>query len=159
MSMAQTRATSKVIATKFRFVAVLGGFAKTPAEEMTGRERPAADTQQSAQQTAPAGATGSRQAQEVISPSPAQTEQHAPPQQQQTGNGEVVITERQGKMLFAIQRSVGINDEECKARLAAIGYTGHRDHIPKKMFNRALDAIDPQFRFHTKEQREIVNGD
>jgi hypothetical protein len=38
MSMAQTRAISKALATKFRWVAVLGKFAPTPAEEMVGDE-------------------------------------------------------------------------------------------------------------------------
>lgn len=38
MSMAQTRALSKALAAKFRWVVVLGGFAPTPAEEMTGHE-------------------------------------------------------------------------------------------------------------------------
>lgn len=35
MSMAQTRAISKALAIKFRWVVTLGGFAPTPAEEMT----------------------------------------------------------------------------------------------------------------------------
>ena len=38
MSMAQTRAISKALAMKFRWVVTLGGFAPTPAEEMTGDE-------------------------------------------------------------------------------------------------------------------------
>lgn len=37
-SMAQTRAMSKALANKFRWVAVLAGFSGTPAEEMTGEE-------------------------------------------------------------------------------------------------------------------------
>lgn len=41
-SMAQTRATSKALATCLRFVAVLAGFAGTPAEEMP-RERPSSE--------------------------------------------------------------------------------------------------------------------
>lgn len=38
MSMAQTRAVSKALAMKFRWVVTLGGFAPTPAEEMSGDE-------------------------------------------------------------------------------------------------------------------------
>jgi hypothetical protein len=38
-SMAQTRAMAKVLAAKFRWVVVLGGFNPTPAEEMTGNEQ------------------------------------------------------------------------------------------------------------------------
>lgn len=37
-SMAQTRACSKVLANLFKFIALMSGFAGTPAEEMTGRE-------------------------------------------------------------------------------------------------------------------------
>jgi hypothetical protein len=37
-SMAQTRATSKALAQVLRWIAVLGGFSGTPAEEMTGLE-------------------------------------------------------------------------------------------------------------------------
>lgn len=39
MSMAQTRAVSKVLRNVFAFVVVLAGFDPTPAEEMTGTER------------------------------------------------------------------------------------------------------------------------
>ena len=38
MSMAQTRALSKALAAKFRWVVVLGGWSATPAEEMVGNE-------------------------------------------------------------------------------------------------------------------------
>lgn len=38
MSMAQTRALSKALAAKFRWVVVLGGWAATPAEEMSDRD-------------------------------------------------------------------------------------------------------------------------
>lgn len=87
-------------------------------------------------------------------PSPPQQSQQTPSAPQQQGNGEVIITERQGKMLFAIQRSVGISDEECKRALGEkLNFTGHRDHLPKRMFNQALDAIDPEFRFHQREGR------
>lgn len=39
-SMAQTRACSKVLSNLLKFVAVMAGYAGTPAEEMTGREQP-----------------------------------------------------------------------------------------------------------------------
>lgn len=41
MSMAQTRALSKALAAKFRWVVVLGGFSPTPAEEVSGDEKAA----------------------------------------------------------------------------------------------------------------------
>jgi hypothetical protein len=63
-----------------------------------------------------------------------------------------VITERQSKMFFAISRSAGLPDDEVKRRLAGIGYTGHRDQIPRHKFQEALAAIDPDFRFHARDQ-------
>lgn len=44
-SMAQTRAMSKALANKFRWVAVLSGFSGTPAEEMTGDDKPTSKPQ------------------------------------------------------------------------------------------------------------------
>lgn len=42
-SMAATRAGSKALSNIFRWVVVMGGFAGTPAEEMTGNEKPFSD--------------------------------------------------------------------------------------------------------------------
>jgi hypothetical protein len=54
-SMAQTRACSKVLSNLLKFVAVMAGYAGTPAEEMTGREtateRPATQQPQRTQNT------------------------------------------------------------------------------------------------------------
>jgi hypothetical protein len=94
---------------------------------------------------------GARSPQGVITPPQVQNAQEPPPAARQQGNGDVVISDRHCKMLFAIQRSVGISDDECKRRLAEMGYTGHRDHLPKRLFQQALDGIDPEFRFHTRE--------
>jgi hypothetical protein len=49
-SMAQTRACSKVLSNLLKFVAVMAGYAGTPAEEMTGRESDAPRTQTQAPQ-------------------------------------------------------------------------------------------------------------
>ena len=85
---------------------------------------------------------------------PAQTQPAAPQPQQQAVQGEVVgaepsISPAQGKRFFAIMRSVGLDDGEVKKRLASIGWHGHRDGIPKRLYDRAIDAIDPDFKFHT----------
>ena len=65
-----------------------------------------------------------------------------------------VISPAQGKRFFAIMKSAGLSDEDCKKRLASIGYHGHRDGIPKSMYEKAIDAIDPDFRFHTNTPRD-----
>lgn len=66
---------------------------------------------------------------------------------------EASITPPQGKRLFAIARSAGLSDDEVKARLASIGYHGHRDEMPKSIYEAAIDAIDPQMKFHTNKPR------
>lgn len=80
-------------------------------------------------------------------PEPAQP-QRAPSQ------GEVIepsITEKQGKMLYAIQKSAGLSDAQVKAAMAKIGLHCDRDGIPKSRFQDVLDAVDPDFRFHTRK--------
>lgn len=74
--------------------------------------------------------------------------------QQQAVQGEVVgaepsISPAQGKRFFAIMRSVGLDDGEVKKRLASVGWHGHRDGIPKRLYEQAIDAIDNEFKFHT----------
>lgn len=88
---------------------------------------------------------------------PAPTPPAAPQPQQQAVQGEVVgaepgITQPQAKRFFAIMRSVGLSEEETKKRLAAIGWHGHRDGIPKRLYEKAIDAIDNEFRFHTNQK-------
>lgn len=51
-------------------------------------------------------------------------------------------------MLFAIQRSVGLSDDDVKDEMKRIGLNCHRDSIPKARFQDVLDAIDSEFRFH-----------
>ncbi|MGD0771734.1 MAG: hypothetical protein ABSC05_02815 [Candidatus Solibacter sp.] len=81
---------------------------------------------------------------------------NASPFQHEAPQGEVQaepsITEKQRRMLFAIQKSVGLSDDEVKAELERIGLTCHRDNIPKSRFQDVLDAIDSEFRFHQQKQ-------
>lgn len=81
--------------------------------------------------------------------------QQAPPPHQAV-QGEVVaepsITGPQAKRFFAIMRSANLSDDEVKARLAKLGYHGHRDGIPKRLYEAAVDAIDENFKFHTRKE-------
>jgi hypothetical protein len=83
------------------------------------------------------------------SPFAPQGQQSAP--QGQVMGGEPAITEKQRKMLFAISRSANLSDQDVKDTLAGIGLTCHRDDIPKGRFQDVLDAVDPQFKFHTRK--------
>jgi hypothetical protein len=87
---------------------------------------------------------------------PAQAQQAqdtAPAPQREAVQGEVVnepcISPAQAKRYFAIMRSAGGNDEQSAAQLAALGYHGHRDSMPKRIYEAAIDALDPEMQFHT----------
>ena len=82
-------------------------------------------------------------------PTPGAAPRNEPQGEVQT---ETVITEKQRKRMFAIQRSVGISDDDVKDEMRRIGLTCHRDAIPKSRYNEVIDAIDSEFRFHQKEQ-------
>jgi hypothetical protein len=83
------------------------------------------------------------------SPFSPQAQKSAP--QGQVMGGEPAITEKQRKMLFAISRSANLSDQDVKDTLAGIGLTCHRDDIPKGRFQDVLDAVDPNFKFHTRK--------
>ena len=92
---------------------------------------------------------------------PAQAQQAqdaAPAPQREAVQGEVVnepcISPAQAKRYFAIMRSAGGNDEQSAAQLAALGYHGHRDSMPKRIYEAAIDALDPEMKFHTNKPKE-----
>ena len=72
--------------------------------------------------------------------------------QQQAIEGEVVaepsITKPQANRFFAIAKSVGLDDKGMTAALASIGLHCHRDSIPRSRYEEAVNAIDPEFKFH-----------
>jgi hypothetical protein len=92
-------------------------------------------------------------AQPQSAPPPATTE-HSAPVQGEVLNGEP-ISEKQIRMLFALQKSANVTDDQLKAWLAPKGITS-RKLIPKKMFQEVIDWVDKEFKFHTrpKEQEE-----
>lgn len=67
---------------------------------------------------------------------------------------EPSITQPQAKRFFAIMRSANLSDDEVKARLAKLGYHGSRDMMPKRIYEAAVDAIDPEMKFHTNKPKE-----
>jgi len=85
------------------------------------------------------------------------TQQEPSQRQEEAPEGRVVsseptITIPQGKRFFAISRSAGLSDEQVKERLAEIGYHGHRDDIPRSLYEKAVDAIDPEMQYHTNKK-------
>ena len=92
-------------------------------------------------------------------PAQAQQAQDGPPApQREAVQGEVVnepcISPAQAKRYFAIMRSAGGNDEQSAAQLAALGYHGHRDSMPKRIYEAAVDALDPEMKFHQNKPKE-----
>jgi hypothetical protein len=83
------------------------------------------------------------------SPFAPQTQERAP--QGQVVGGEPVISKPQANRFFAISKSAKLTDEEVKQVLASIGFHGHRDEIPKSLYDAAIDAIDPNFTFHPRK--------
>jgi hypothetical protein len=113
-SMAQTRAQSKVLSGLFKWVAKIGGFAGTPAEEMTGNE--------SGEDTPPS----------------------EPQRKQSQGNGGSsggdVISEAQGKRLFAIAKQNGFDNDRYGAFLKQFGYERTTD-IKKSDYERMVAEV------------------
>ena len=176
-SMAQTRACAKALSNLFKWVVVLAGYKPTPAEEMTetveesepipsGTTSTQPTTPQPSSASAGAAPSGTTSAEPDIRPrsqkgaqpatQPPQAYQGQPQQQQQAVEGQVVgtepiISEKQRRMFFAISKSADLSDDQVKAALGKVGIHCHRDSIPKALFQKALDAIDPQQKFHTNK--------
>lgn len=150
-SMAQTRAEAKALKSVFSFVAVLAGFAATPAEEMTGNETVQQQESENQKRTAPQP--------EVMKKS----ERTQATQKQESGNGstggstwtttnghdpKVHITEKQNKFLYVVMKKMDISDKELHIIMKNAFKIEHRNLIPMSKFPDLLDAIDPEFTAH-----------
>ena len=61
---------------------------------------------------------------------------------------EPLITKPQANRYFAIMKSAKVTDEQSAQQLASLGWNGSRDEMPKRIYNAAIDLLDPEFRFH-----------
>jgi hypothetical protein len=66
----------------------------------------------------------------------------------QPGKFELPISKPQSNRYFAIMKSVSVTDEQSARQLASLGWNGSRDEMPKRIYNQAIDLLDPEFRFH-----------
>jgi len=112
-SMAQTRAGSKAMANRLRWVAVLAEFEGTPAEEMGGKK---------------AGG------------SPKDFGEYNK-QHNDTARGESIITEKQQKLIFAKSKAAGMDNEMRNAMLANLGYASSKE-VKKKDMDEIIRQID-----------------
>ena len=61
---------------------------------------------------------------------------------------EPPITKPQSNRYFAIMKSASVTDEQSARQLASLGWHGSRDEMPKRIYNQAIDLLDPDFKFH-----------
>lgn len=186
-SMAQTRACAKALRQVFAWVVVLAGYKPTVAEEMDGEpregqgeqgdEKPKPQTQRKSQKQetkAPQeeqsicaecrGPNGSHTAEctmgkkkEPSKDMRTDAEKDAAWQAKPGHDPKVHVNRKQGALLFAIQRNVGMPDEAVKATIRAIceipeGQEVSRQLLPQAKFNEVLDAIDPDFKHHERPE-------
>jgi hypothetical protein len=104
---------------------------------ITPRSRKGAQPSTQAPSTQPAASQGPAiKAGEVFPPE--QKQQFEPP-----------ISKPQSNRYFAIMKSASVTDEQSAQQLASLGWHGSRDEMPKRIYNAAIDLLDPQFKFHT----------
>jgi hypothetical protein len=116
-SMAQTRAASKALSNKYRYVAIVAGYEPTPAEE--------ADMITERNLRAP---------QERLV---AEIEMSGP-----GGGSSDLITEKQRKMLFARSRTKGIPEEDMKQYLWSAFTLEHTKDLTRDQFDLVLKWVD-----------------
>jgi hypothetical protein len=109
-SMAQTRAQAKALKGPFSWIIAMAGYAPTPAEELTGRER----TVETPRTEAPA-VQMPREREEPVS--------DAPPALAQSGNGEKrTITGKQASRIWALGFSQGVDKKITGQILNGFGF-------------------------------------
>jgi hypothetical protein len=113
LSMAQTRAVSKVLRSVLAWIVTLAGYETTPAEEMSGLfERRDA---------------GEEPTVEVKASDPEPTEAIASPAQR--------------RLIFAKAKEKGLTEAQLKAIINDIANTTHTDRLPKAKVDQVLETI------------------
>lgn len=112
-SMAQTRACSKVLSNLLKWVARMGGFAGTPAEEMTGHESPEGN---------------------------GHSVQQPQRKSEQSSSGNV-ISEAQAKRLYAISKGSGWSEDQVKDLLRQHGFTSSKE-ITRDKYDEICNALE-----------------
>jgi hypothetical protein len=107
--------------------------------QITPRSRRGAQPSTQPQSTQPAAPQGPAQDLSGVFPKGEiqQPEQFEPP-----------ISKPQSNRYFAIMKSASVTDEQSARQLASLGWHGSRDEMPKRIYNAAIDLLDPEFRFH-----------
>jgi len=137
-SMAQTRAASKALSNKYRYVAILAGYEPTPGEEVDmttekGLRAPKEKEKEpaAAESEIEFGDPPYREADVVSEESPPPVLREGP-----------LITEKQRKMLFARCRAAGIDEPIVKDYLRAHFSLEHSKDLTRTQFDQMLKWID-----------------
>ncbi len=144
-SMAQTRAIAKVHSNVFRWVAALAGYKGTPAEELPVE----AFDHETGEVFDPAPAAPVKQPQNSTAPS-AQT----PEPQTDTR----LISEAQGKRLFAIARASGWTMDALKDMLFADYQVASTKQIERARYNTIIAAIEQGPTIDTSPDSVVFGG-
>jgi hypothetical protein len=151
MSMAQTRASSKVLSMVLKFVPVLAGFKPTPAEEITQTDADFFDAP--AQEDKPTRAK--RKTDPAQAPVAAEPEKPRDPD---------CITKDDQKFLYTVSTKCKLSHDEVKAKLQAEfkGKNGQplttSGDMLKADLQVYLDSVDPQFKFHAPAKGQDEPG-
>jgi len=135
MSMAQTRASSKVLSMVLKFVPVLAGFKPTPAEEISNDGSEFSHDQERDDK-------------------PTRAKRKTTPEAEEKPRDPDCITRDDQTFLYTVSTKCKLSHDEVKAKLQA-EFKG-KDGQPlkssgdmlKKDFQAYLDSVDPKFQFH-----------
>lgn len=142
-SMAQTRATSKVLSILLKWVVVLAGFKPTPAEEVDQTTVDASFERQDGEPKQQVKRPERKAAPEA-------------PKAEEKPRDPDCISEGQGKRLYAICKQLKLSDEEIKAEMKRLckNKAGepleHSRDMTKADYERFIDTVDAEFKHHDR---------
>jgi hypothetical protein len=150
MSMAQTRASSKVLSMLLKFVPVLAGFKPVPAEEINGNSGEFV------------GGAENKENNSDDKPTRAKRKEPEAAKEPDKPRDPDCITQDQQKFLYIVAKKCKLKHEEVKEELQA-HYKGKdgkplqssRDML-KKDFKKFLDSVDSKFLYHAPEPPEVL---
>lgn len=137
-SMAQTRAGSKALANKFRYVAIVAGYEPTPMEEMSDVQAKPSVQMPKPKPAAVRTPPSDEPPEDHQSAVDAAIEFQAP----RSASGAPRITEKQRKLIFAKCQSAKIPEPVLRAHLKSTYGTEHTSDLDYKQLDTLLQWID-----------------
>lgn len=136
-SMAQTRAASKALSNKYRYVAILAGYEPTPSEEVD------MSTERGLRAPKEITTTAESSASEIpFGDGPDAPPDATPPTSPVSGGWHGVITDKQRKMLFARCRAKNIPEDDVKTFLWSTFKVESSKDLTRTQFDDVLRWVD-----------------